>query len=120
MVTKKEVREYAYDLVSEGKSQYHMLDEYEKSVLTGLIINSTDKIHVWEYITEADYKNELPEILGDWLTLGSNDNPSNILDSKIINTIKNNAILYASKEAIKVLEEQQQEWEYNKKFNFEE
>lgn len=115
MVTKKEVREYAYDLISEGKSQYHMLDDFEKEKLTGLIIQSTEKIHIWEYITEADYKNELPNLLSKYLETGSDE-----LGLEILSTLKNNAVLYASKETIKTLEEQQQEWEYNKQFNFEE
>lgn len=112
MQTLKEARKYAYDLVADGKTQYHMLDDYEKACLTGLIINATDKINIWEYITEADYKNELPVMLSEWLWTNSND-----LGNHLLETLRNNAILYASKEAIRLLEEQQQEWEFDKKFN---
>lgn len=115
MQTRKEARIYAYDLVSDGKSQYHMLDEYEKAVLTGLIINSTDKIHIWEYITEADYKNELPTLLSDWLSTGADYNPCELITLKIMETLRDNAIMYASKEAIKLLEEQEEEYKLDLK-----
>lgn len=110
MQTLKEARKYAYDLVADGKTQYHMLDEYEASVLTGLIINSTDKIHIWEYITEADFKNELPTMLAEWL---STDNES--LGLHILDTLKHNALRYASKECVKLLEEQEEEYKFDLK-----
>lgn len=112
MQTLKEARKYAYDLVSDGRSQYHMLDNHDAEVLTGLIINSTDKIHIWEYITEADFKNELPTMLAEWLI---SDNDS--LGLHILDTLKHNAIRYASKECVKILEEQVQEWEIDRKLN---
>src|SRR5579862_5317468 len=106
MQTLKEARNYAYELVDDGKTQYHMLDDYEKSVLTGLIINASDKIHIWEYITEADYKNELPVMLSEWMFTGNQD-----LGLELLETMRENAVLYASKESIKILEEQLKEWE---------
>ena len=115
MQTLKEARSYAYDLVADGKTQYHMLDDYEKSVLTGLIINSTDKIHIWEYITEADFKNELPTLLGDFLSTGGDYNPCELITLKIIETLRNNAVIYASKEAIRLLEEQEEEYKLDLK-----
>jgi hypothetical protein len=112
MQTLKEARLYADDLIDDGKTQYHMLDEYEKCVLTGHIINSTDKFHIWEYITEADYKNELPYILSKWLVDDSHHYPF-----ELATIMKKNALEYASKEAIRILEEQLHEWELDKKFN---
>jgi hypothetical protein len=110
MQTRKEARIYAYDLVSDGKSQYHMLDEHEASVLTGLVINSTDKIHIWEYITEADFKNELPGMLSEWLISGNDSLGLHILD-----TLRHNAIRYASKECVSLLEEQEEEYKLDLK-----
>lgn len=110
MQTLKEARKYAYDLVDQGKTQYHMLDDFEKSCLTGLIINSTDKMHIWEYITEADYKNELPVMLSEWLWTNSED-----LGNHLLETLRNNAVMYASKESIRILQEQVQVWEFDKK-----
>jgi len=112
MLTLKEARNYAYDLIVDGKTQYHMLDDYEKEKLTGLIIESTEMIHIWEYITEADFKNEIPHMLSNWLIQGKKKFGQELLD-----TIKNNAVLYASKESIRILEEQEKEWEYQKQFN---
>lgn len=112
MKTLKDARRYALDLICDGKTQYHMLDSYEKAKLTGLIIDSTEMIHIWEYITEADFKNEVPVMLSDWLVSGKKK-----LGQDLLETIKNNAILYASKEAIRILEEQEKEWEYEKQFN---
>lgn len=110
MQTLKDARKYAYDLIDQGKTQYHMLDEYEKSVLTGFIINSTDKIHIWEYITEADYKNDLPVLLSEWLFTGLSD-----LGFQILSTLRSNAVNYASKEAMRILEEQQQVYKFDLK-----
>lgn len=116
MQTLKEARNYAYDLVDQGKTQYYMLDDFEKSVLTGHIMASTDKIHIWEYITEADYKNELPEILEDFLTLGGEYQPTELITLKLIETLRNNAIKYAANESIKLLEEQVNEWEIDRDY----
>lgn len=118
MQTLKEARQFAYDLILDGKTQYHMLDDYEKSVLTGHIINATDKLHIWEYITEADFNNELPSILSEWLCAKNNE-LSELMGNLILNKLRNNAVNYASKEAMRILEEQEQEWEFDKKFNHE-
>jgi hypothetical protein len=111
MQTLKEARKYAYDLVDQGKTQYHMLDDFEKSCLTGLIINSTDKMHIWEYITEADYKNELPVMLSEWLWTNSKE-----LGNHLLETLRNNAVIYAAKESMRILEEQVQEWEIDRDY----
>jgi hypothetical protein len=109
MQTSRDVRRYAYDLVKDDKTQYHMLDEEEKGKITGLIIRSTEKINVWEYITEADFKNELPYLLAEYLETGSI-----VLGEAILKTLRDNAILYASKEIISFLDEQEKEWEQDK------
>jgi hypothetical protein len=110
MQTLKEARQYAYNLIADGKSQYHLLDDYEKSILTGFIINSTERIHIWEYITEADFKNEIPNMFGDWLTTGALNPPEYLLEK-----LKENALNYASKEAIRILEEQEEEYKFDLK-----
>lgn len=109
MTTIKEVRKYAYDLVSDSKSQFHMLSDAEKCTLSGMIMKSTEKIHLWEYITEADFKDELPNLLSKWLETGDND-----YAHEILNTLKNNAINYASNKIIVILDEQDQEYKFNR------
>lgn len=113
MQTLKEARTYAYGLIMDGKCQYHMLSDAEKETLTGLIIQSTEKIHIWEYITEADYKDNIPHYLAKWLETGNRDLALDILDN-----LKNNAIRYASNEAMKIMDEQLQEVNFDKKFNY--
>lgn len=110
MITLKEVRNYAMDLIVDGKIEYHMLDEFEKSKLTGLIMKSSSRMHIWEYIVESDFKNELPDMLADWLEKNDESNGIEVLDK-----LRENAILYASKEAIIILEEQLKEYNYDLK-----
>lgn len=115
MLSLKEARQYAYDLICDGKKDYCNLDNDEKEKLTGLIIQATEKIHIWEYITEADFKNDLPNLLAKLLETGDET-----ISNELINTLKNNAVLYASKEAIRILEEQLAEYNYNKQYEREE
>jgi len=115
MINKKEVREFAYDLVSDRKNEYCLLSDAEKEKITGLIIKNTEIINVWEYITEADYKNELPNMLSKYLETGSKETGIEILE-----LLKNNAMRYASREAIEIIEEQSKEYNYNKQYECEE
>ena len=115
MITKREVRKYAYDLASSGKVEYCLLSELEKEKITSLIIQGCSLVNIWEYITEADFKNELPFMLSAYL-----NNKDRDLGSDILEKLVTNAVNYAAKEAIGILEEQSSEYNFNKQFDFEE
>ena len=111
------IRSYAYDLVAEKKVSYALLNEEEKSILTGLIINNSKPITAHEYITEADKKDELPYLLGDYLSsLRYGPDKSVEKLEEMVRFMSEKAYEYASNEIDKILQDIEVQFEEDKKF----
>jgi hypothetical protein len=111
----KEIREYAYDLVIENKVSYQQLTREDKMKLTGMIMKGLDKHSMYEYITEADKNETLPNTLTDLLLVDNETNKEDLIDLLI-----DNACEYASKEIDDLLRDLEEQYNLDKKFFFDE
>lgn len=103
----RNLKSYAMDMVKDGKKEFRNLDIDEKEKFTGLIMNSTPVIHLWEYISEADYRNDLPLLLSKYLETGNEE-----IGLEILEKLRSNAVSYASNEIMEILEDQCKEHNY--------
>lgn len=103
----KNLKSYAMDMVREGKKEFCQLDIDEKEKMTGLIMNNTPIIHLWDYISEADHKNDIPQLLSKYLETGNEE-----FGLEILEKLKQNAVNFASNEIIKTLNDQSAEYDY--------
>lgn len=112
MINKKEVRKFAYDLILDNKKCITKLTESDKELFASILIESTDKFHVYEYITEADVHNEIPYLLSAYMKKRDKETAQYLLD-----TLVNNAVKYAGNEMVSLLQEQEEEYELDKKYD---
>lgn len=112
MISKKDARRYAYDLVAEGKVCYQQLQTCEKEILTGLLIEATPHLHAYEYISDADPKTELPYMLGKYMETNNQDLGKDILKMMIENACKQ-----MSGSIDTLLKEQQEQYDFDQKFD---
>lgn len=108
----KKIREYAYDLVANGKILYSQLNNKEKEKFSGLLWSSYPLSDCYSPICDADFKNEIPYLLAEYMQ--SNDIN---FDEKIILIMKNNCIKYFSETMQVMLDEQYSEYKFNLKYD---
>jgi len=111
MLSKKEARRFAYDLILDRKRCITELTDSDKENLASLLIESTDKYHAHEYIGDADSHNELPYLLAAYMRRRDPETAQSLLD-----TLVNNAVKFAGNEIVDILLEQEQEYEFDKKY----
>lgn len=113
MISKNELRKQIYDHIVDGKITYSQLNERDKEILTSIIIRSIGQNSGrWEYITEADVFNELPELLYKYM-----ESKSEFLASKILDKLTYNAVKYSADIVEEIMEEQYEEYKFNVKNN---
>jgi hypothetical protein len=111
MLNKAKAKDYAYDLVLDGKYYFCQLNESEKSKLAGLLLEATPQTYVYEYISEADAKTELPYMLAKFMQNNSDD-----LKNDIINFMKEHAYNRMEKQIDEILKEQEENYHFNLKY----
>lgn len=112
MLTKKEARSYAYDLVIDKKTCITKLNDDEKENLAALIIESNNKFEAVEFTRDADIHDELPYKLAKYMKSRDPSDGQEILEFMI-----ENAIRYAGNEMVDLLVEQEEEYEFNCKYD---
>jgi|ERR1700684_1759765 len=108
MLSKKEAKSYAYNLILEKRNCITKLTKEDKEILTALIIDSYDKFTGYEFMVEADTNSELPNMLSNYMKKGDSDSAQDLLDFMVDNAIK-----YAGNEIVDLLLEQEKEYEFN-------
>lgn len=112
MFNRKESRNLAYEFIIDGKNCITKLSEEDKEQLTSLIIEGHSKFHAWEFIGDADVNNELPFMLSKYLLTRDP-----ILAMDIVNFMVKNAVNHAGNIIVDLLVEQEQEKNFNDKFD---
>lgn len=111
MKTRKESRIFAYSLVSEGKNDITKLTSSDKEELTSHIIDSYDKYNAYEFIGEAADSNEYAYMLARYMRTRKIDDGLELLDLMI-----KGAVEIAGNEIVDLLIEQQEEFNFNIKY----
>jgi hypothetical protein len=108
MLSKRAAKEYAYNLVMDGKVCFHQLNEEERHTLSGMLLEKTAMIHAYEYVSDADSKCELPYMLGKYMETKCSQLGANILEFMC-----NNAANAMSHQIDELLKEQETEYKFN-------
>ena len=111
-MNKKEVRKVAYDLIVDGKKCITSLTDEDKELMTSAIIEAHNKANAFEFITEADSHLELPYMLANYMRRRDSETAQAILDYMV-----ENAVRYAGNDIVDFLLEQEQEYNFNKKYD---
>lgn len=111
MISKKELRKQIYDHITNGKVTYSQLNDRDREIISSTIIRSLGhSSSKWEYITEADILDELPDLLHKYM-----ESRNEFLGQKILDKLVLNAVKYSSDLIEKILEEQYEEYKFNMK-----
>ncbi len=107
MLSKIQIRNYAYNLVVEGKVCYSQLNTIERNKLAGLLIENTRLINAYECISDADIKTELPYMLGKFMETGDVN-----IGEEILVFLQENAARSMAKEIDELLAGQEIEFKF--------
>ena len=112
MLNKKEVRKFIYDLMSDGKNCITKLSDEEKEVATAMIIEGSDKFSANEYVSEADTTCDLPHLLAKYMAYRDSESAQDLLDTMVSNAVK-----YAGNTIVDLIIEQEEEYNFNNKYD---
>lgn len=113
MFSKRAAKQYAYDLASDGKVCFNQLNREEAEILTGMLLEATPQLHAYEYISDADFKCELPYMLAKLMR----QNGKQEIDKDIIEFMKENAVRSMSIQIDELLKEEEKNYLFDKEID---
>lgn len=111
MLNKKQVKNFVYDLILDGKNCITKLTDEDKEQATALIIDGHDKFSAYEFISDADISNELPYLLSEYMKKRDSDSAQSLLDHMVMNAVK-----HSGNAIVDLLLEQEEEYKFNQKY----